>query len=245
VEALNLLQFGPFSPPILDLGSGDGGFLRLLAAMSDEHPAGLVSADSDVTRLASSNQTTSLRVCCDVTSLPIRDSVFETVICNSVIEHVTHREAVLREAVRVANKTTGRILFVIPTQNKQDNLLYSDPTPSGQTYLEKFNSDYAHEWIETAESWTKFLTNSHPLVRLKALRLFESRSQSQIIDFIDNLEIRPGARIFGDRQQIELMYTYAAQLLSLCSGDVLNTRETPSSSVIVELSLDVPASDNV
>ncbi len=109
-ECTLLERAAPFTPPVLDLGCGDGFFSSLLG-----RPGSFLGLDPDFTVLRRAGQTGiySSLACASATALPFASSSFGTVIANSVLEHIPDLDTALREIQRVL-KPGGRLLITAP-----------------------------------------------------------------------------------------------------------------------------------
>jgi len=99
--------------PVLDLGCGDGVFARMLCAEPmdtgmDPNPDELERAR----RQASYNEL----VCCWGNAIPKPDHSYETVLSNSVLEHIQDLAPVLSEVFRIL-KPGGAFYFTVPCDN--------------------------------------------------------------------------------------------------------------------------------
>lgn len=95
---------------VLDAGCGEGSFC------SKAFPSGdVVGIDLDASELRKSRQR--FRVLCDLHYLPLRNGVFNTVVCNSVLEHCSPLSPVLAEFHRVSEHR-AELFFDLPIPQK-------------------------------------------------------------------------------------------------------------------------------
>ena len=80
---------------VLDVGCGNGQYLRALAA----HPVRAAGCDLSAGMLRSSAHP--VLFCADVAALPVRDEVFDVVLAAHMLYHVPDRRAAVRELRRV------------------------------------------------------------------------------------------------------------------------------------------------
>jgi SAM-dependent methyltransferase len=106
-----MARAGPFAPPVLDLGCGDGFFASLLA--EDPFLAGM---DPDLAALRRARRCGAHAglVAASACRMPFRAHSFGTVIANSALEHIPDLEAALGEIRRVL-RPEGRVLITVPS----------------------------------------------------------------------------------------------------------------------------------
>jgi ubiquinone/menaquinone biosynthesis C-methylase UbiE len=99
--------------PELDLGCGDGSFAY--AAFDGPLAAGI---DTDATMLGWAQRLGAHRslALASAAALPFRDGAFNSVVCNSTLEHIPEADAVLREAHRVL-APGGSLLVTVPSEH--------------------------------------------------------------------------------------------------------------------------------
>ena len=106
--------------PILDLGCGDGLFSSVLFNMPPE-----IGIDISQAELMKASQRKAYRniVSGDLSMLPLKTQSFNTVICNSVMEHVIDLKKAIKEARRVLSPQ-GKFILTLPTENYEKFLFY-------------------------------------------------------------------------------------------------------------------------
>jgi SAM-dependent methyltransferase len=111
--------------PLLDFGCGDGSLGEVLFDAID------YGVDNDAHALAVARGFPVYRnlVCCTESSIPMPDRSVHTVMSNSVLEHVTHLDAILGALYRLLDEG-GRLLITVPTLGFKDHLEGS-PTATG------------------------------------------------------------------------------------------------------------------
>ena len=120
VECRHLARL-PFQRPILDVGSGDGTFARVLfnGVIVD---AGI---DADAAECARAKRTRCYAEVrnCRVEALPFEPERFATVFSNCVLEHVPDVERALSEIHRVT-RPEGRLYLTVPSPRCTSYLLW-------------------------------------------------------------------------------------------------------------------------
>lgn len=96
---------------VLDVGCGDGVTLERAVALAAESRVGLDLSLVSLQRLKA--RRAGLAVKGDGGKLPFRDSIFDAVLLNQVLEHVAEPAALLEEAERVA-AAEGTVLITVP-----------------------------------------------------------------------------------------------------------------------------------
>ena len=102
-----------FRPPVLDLGCGDGIFANTLFA--DVIETGI---DPDKNELRQAGYSGSYRelICCVGSQIPKPDASYQTVLSNSVLEHIPDLSPVLSEVHRIL-APGGCFYFTVPADN--------------------------------------------------------------------------------------------------------------------------------
>ncbi len=108
---------------ILDAGCGDGLFARILLGGSANKID--VGIDSDVVELKKAERSGAYRelVSCDITHIPLASGAFDTVISNSVLEHIPGIDQALAELNRVL-KPGGKLVFTVPSEYLTDQFFF-------------------------------------------------------------------------------------------------------------------------
>lgn len=184
VEVAVVRRLGPYEPPILDLGCGDGQLVRI--AFSEQLPleAGIDLEERDVERARRRGVYQRVEVG-DIRSLPYNDGTFATVFSNSVLEHVEGVQKVLQEVSRVL-RPGGRFVFTVPTPELVWTLpsikrfLQRDDRDTAMKRVEEFNRTYGHATLADLATWTGWLriaglsvTRSHEYLSEKTIAFYE------------------------------------------------------------------------
>ncbi len=111
VECL-LISDVELPPPVLDLGVGDGTFA--LALFDTPLEAG-IDLDKNVQRSAAKHGAYRSLIVASGDYLPFRSDAFASVLCNSTLEHIPQRKAVLQEMSRVL-APQGTCIVTVPSE---------------------------------------------------------------------------------------------------------------------------------
>jgi ubiquinone/menaquinone biosynthesis C-methylase UbiE len=109
-----------FKKPILDLGCGDGLFSSILLSETDN--LGIDISFDELVKCSKRKQSKKVAAG-DICMLPLKSGSFNTIICNSVMEHVPDIKKALREAQRVLS-SGGKFIITLPTENYEKFLFY-------------------------------------------------------------------------------------------------------------------------
>lgn len=155
IECRIFEQFCPLTPPVLDVGCGDG----LFAAMAFDRPVTLgLDKDFNSLKIAQAEGGYRYLVSTDSTSLPFKSSQFRTVISNCVLEHIEHIDSALGEISRVMDPEAS-LLFGVPSHHFGDFLLGSSIAIRlrlkglSQRYGNWFNRHSLHFHTDDPETW--------------------------------------------------------------------------------------------
>ncbi|MGQ9816103.1 MAG: methyltransferase domain-containing protein [Candidatus Roseilinea sp.] len=137
----------PVLEPALDLGAGDGSFarqtfVRPLTAGIDPWWGPTVEA-----RRRNAHRLLALA---EGAALPFADATFQTVISNSVLEHIPDLEPVIAEMFRVL-RPGGYLLFCSPSERFTDWLLGAKVL--GDAYRRWFNRISRHHHCDSPAVW--------------------------------------------------------------------------------------------
>lgn len=132
-EALALKGF-TFEAPVLDVGCGDGRF-AFLTYGSKVIDVGL-DGKKKFTKRALKNHGYQSVVTAQITNMPFYGESFETVIANSVMEHVEKLDLALTEINRVLVRD-GKFILTVPTPLVSKYLFWSKIFP-GYTNFKKY-----------------------------------------------------------------------------------------------------------
>jgi SAM-dependent methyltransferase len=137
----------PVVAPVLDLGSGDGSF----AAQTFGRP---LDAGIDPwwgpTREARHHNVHRLLALAQGAQMPFADASFQTVVSNSVLEHIPDLDPVICEAFRVL-RPGGYLLFCAPSDHFTDWLLGARLL--GNAYRRWFNRISRHQHCDSPATW--------------------------------------------------------------------------------------------
>jgi SAM-dependent methyltransferase len=147
----------PLADPVLDLGCGDGHFASL--ALAGRPP--MVGVDPWWSPLTKTVRRQVYRHAIQSigAALPFPSSAFNTVISNSVLEHIPDLDPVLRETARVLTPG-GRLIFCSPSENFLPFLSVSSGLQRvklnrlGAAYENFFNGISRHHHCDDPATWT-------------------------------------------------------------------------------------------
>ncbi len=116
-----------YKKPILDIGCGFGEFAGVF--FDSQVEVGIDIDEKDIIRAREVKKYNKL-VLADARKLPFKAKSFNTVISNSVLEHIPKVDDVIKESYRVL-KTKGYLIYTVPINRLYKNLFYT-------ALLEKF-----------------------------------------------------------------------------------------------------------
>ena len=137
----------PVVAPVLDLGSGDGSFAAqtfarpLDAGIDPWRPPTIEARKRGAHRLLA---------LADGAALPFADGSFQTMVSNSVLEHIRDLEPVLAEGYRVLRRG-GHLLFCSPSEHFTDWL--AGARLAGDAYRRWFNRISRHAHCDSPAVW--------------------------------------------------------------------------------------------
>jgi SAM-dependent methyltransferase len=149
----------PLTPPVLDIGCGDGHF----ASIAYERlpiDVGIDVMARDLPEAAARKDVYREVMFASATALPFADASFNTVISNCVIEHIPDNAAVLREISRVL-RPGGLFATTLPSELYPKYLLGSTAFRSvglkglGERYGQLFNRISYHYHVHPPEEWKR------------------------------------------------------------------------------------------
>jgi SAM-dependent methyltransferase len=137
--------------PIVDFGCGDGSFAAALGVPIE------VGLDNDPAATAIAQETGAYSQLLNTGSgaIPLADGFAETVIANSVLEHVRELDAMLAEIRRILSPT-GRLVFTAPTPVYTQQLTRY----FGAKAAADVNAESSHLNLLSPEEWTERLAHA-------------------------------------------------------------------------------------
>ncbi|MCJ7624795.1 MAG: class I SAM-dependent methyltransferase, partial [Anaerolineaceae bacterium] len=147
--------------PVLDLGCGDGTFSKITFDKTLD-----VGLDTWAGSLRSARDSKRYKIIVQAsgTEIPFPAKHFQSIISNSVLEHITDVDSVLSEAARIL-KPGGVFLFCVPNQNFLPNLSVSALLDRfgikflAELYRTFFNKISRHYHCDPPNVWEKRLIN--------------------------------------------------------------------------------------
>lgn len=142
--------------PSLDFGCGDGSF----ASMVFKGATYGVDHDPDALTVARKLNVYQYVVQSQEKSIPLPNASIQTIFSNSVLEHVSDLEAILKEWARLL-KPGGKVLFTVPTaQLRVDLAKYF-----GWKESDRINKEYWHRNLLSEEQWTSLLEQNGLVIK--------------------------------------------------------------------------------
>ena len=151
-----------FERPILDIGCGEGLFAKILFA--EPLDTGIDPNPHELSRARELGAYTELIVCSG-DKIPKPDGSFQTILSNSVIEHIPDIHPVLMEAYRLL-APGGRMYLTVPS-NLFDKYTWISQAlsllrlnSSQERFSEFFNRFWVHYHFYTPKRWAEIVTNA-------------------------------------------------------------------------------------
>lgn len=149
----------PLLHPVLDVGCGDGHFASV--TFTEPIDVGIDPMERDIAECAALRPTVYKElVRGSATEMPFGDASFQTVISNSVLEHIPDVDATVREISRVL-KPGGEFAMTTPSEYYPEFLLGASLPKKvrlenlGKAYGDLFNKISYHYHVDTPEVWTR------------------------------------------------------------------------------------------
>jgi len=139
----HILSQQEFVGPVLDIGCGDG----ILASVLFKEPidCGLDPDKKELQRAKAAGSYKEL-ICAQAQEIPKPDSSFQTILANSVLEHIPGLKEVLKEAGRVL-AAEGRMYITVPTEKfERFTLGYQILSKINLAWARRFGNFYNHFW---------------------------------------------------------------------------------------------------
>jgi SAM-dependent methyltransferase len=149
----------PLHHPVLDVGCGDGHFASV--TFTEPIDVGMDPWQRDLVECATFRPKVYKElVLASATEMPFADEWFQTVISNSVLEHIPDVEMTVREIARVL-KSGGEFAMTTPSEYYPEFLLGASlPRKAGadklgRLYGEFFNKISSHAHVDAPKVWTR------------------------------------------------------------------------------------------
>jgi ubiquinone/menaquinone biosynthesis C-methylase UbiE len=178
-EVQEVIQFGLPAGTGLDLGCGDGHLMSII--LDHVGPRELVGVDLDQaeTAIANERQTYKQVETASAGALPFKDSSFDFVFSNSVLEHIPDIDSVIAEVARVL-RPGGTFLFTVPGPEFHDCLARGG-REDREAYLRETDLRCAHLRYWSAEQWSRQLQRAglsvvhcHSYLTMSQMRRWEA-----------------------------------------------------------------------
>ncbi len=161
---LRALVAEDFTPPILDLGCGDGLIAQAMFSKKEALDAGFDPWWAQVHQAQSSAMYRYVQQA-QGAAMPYPEAQFATVFSNSVLEHIPDLAPVLREAARVL-KPQGRFLATVPSDAFRRLLAgYRERVAVGdfegaEAYARQVDQRLEHHRYPTPQQWEQLLAQA-------------------------------------------------------------------------------------
>lgn len=157
----------PFSSPVLDIGCGDGFFAQVVLSQKTSTPVPVIDIGLDLKssriKEATVRGTYQKTVIYDGKHMPFADRTFNTIISNSVLEHIPNISEVLKEAYRVL-KPNGTMLVTVIAKPWAE--YYFGNKICGNWYSSWMTKKQLHVNLYTHIEWDrKFKTQGFSVIR--------------------------------------------------------------------------------
>lgn len=180
--------------PILDLGCGDGRFLRTWHDGALTAEVGFDLNPREVRRAARSGSYQSTLVA-DGTRLPFESAHFGTVFSNSTLEHIPPLPALLGEVRRVL-RPGGRLVATVPNHNLTTYLVETSPLSrvglrgAARRWADRRNALLHHYHLYDDRTWRRLL--EHAGLEVDLLRPYLSPQSVALWETMRNLNLGLG-----------------------------------------------------
>ncbi len=152
-------------PPILEIGCGDGLFMK--TALGSKKNSIDIGIDIDTEELNRAKNTGIYKklVQVDITNPPFANNSFSTIIANGVLEHIPNLSVALNEIHRILKKN-GKLITTSPTNNYKKLLFYSRLLNKfglkkfAQKYENMINRIFAHKHLYNYNKWNKLFLDA-------------------------------------------------------------------------------------
>ena len=158
----HILNQYPFNAPVLDLGCGDGIFTNILFKDNLEYALDPQSQEIEACKKFQ-RYTSYLQNFGD--KIPIDSATINTVVSNSVLEHIPDLVPVLKEVNRIL-ANNGRFYITVPTNYfDKYSVIYQilsilNLNSLAEKYRIFFNNFWKHYHYYSVENWKKIFTDN-------------------------------------------------------------------------------------
>lgn len=163
---------------ILDFGSGDGFFAKILFNDTSLNISGIDIDEKILDKAKKESLYKQLKIY-DGTKLPFENNTFDLVISNSVLEHVENLPQTLQELSRVL-KTGGKFFCSVMTEKWEDNLLGA--VFLGKAYTSWMRRKQVHRYLLSHDEWQKQFEKAG--FNTKQVIGYMDKRTSRLLDFL-------------------------------------------------------------
>jgi SAM-dependent methyltransferase len=144
-----------FTPPVLDIGCGDGRYSKLLFKDKGEIDVGL-DVDPEGVKKAKNCGLYKRVVVANASKMPFRDGQFKTIVSNSTFEHIKDDIKAVSESSRVL-APGGRLFFTAPTPRFIKILR---ELGVAEEEVKRYNKRVLHLHYRSLQDWKKVLAEN-------------------------------------------------------------------------------------
>jgi ubiquinone/menaquinone biosynthesis C-methylase UbiE len=152
----------PLDGKILDIGCGDGLFAEILFRGQKGRVSVGVDVNPQELRKADRTEIYQNLIQADSAKLSLPDNEFDTVLCNSVLEHIENVDSALTEICRVL-KPSGKFIFTVPSEYLSGHFLFAQMFERiglkrlARWYKDTKNKVWKHYHLDPPAVWEKRL----------------------------------------------------------------------------------------
>jgi ubiquinone/menaquinone biosynthesis C-methylase UbiE len=149
-------------PPVLDLGCGFGEFAGVFFDATVD--IGIDPSQADLARAEAAGKH-ALLIRGDARTMPLPDGSVNTILSNSVLEHISGPQSVLAEAFRVL-RPKGVFAFTVVTSHMSDEMLAPrafnriGATPVARFYATTYHRLFSHISLHSKDEWMRMVGNA-------------------------------------------------------------------------------------
>ncbi len=235
IEAYQLNKhMGPgYKRPILDIGCGFGEFAGVFYNKSVE--VGVDIDDKDLLRARQAKKFKKL-IRADARNMPFPDNKFNTIISNSVLEHIPSVDKVFKESYRVL-KPGGIFVYTVAIESFYKNLYFSSLFENhgfsylGKMYYRAINQVFHHINVFPRSKWIRMTKKAGFTISLKKDIISKSATRVFDLTLLPSLPSQMSRWFFGKR----FVYDFPgrAEIAEKLFGHLIYEEANPGSNLLV------------